>query len=54
MCRLRTVKAKVCIFMCLSKARVFQAGSLVREVLVEDMVLTTSGGTALLDPWEGM
>lgn len=38
---------------------VLKAGGLVREALVEDMVLTTSGAAALLDPlgrqaWEGM
>lgn len=41
------------------KGKVLKAAGLVREALVEDMVLTTSGAAALLDPldrqaWEGM
>lgn len=49
-CESQSVCAHVCAF---------KAGSLVRETLVEDMVLTTSGAAALLDPldrqaWKGM
>lgn len=49
----------VCAHACAFKAEVLKAGGLVRETLVEDMVLTTSGAAALLDPldrqaWKGM